>query len=78
MCSNLPPPPAPPISNRDLPTANGPWVCLPLKLQHGGKWLICPRRAVSDSIRLGFFEDAELVERRSTGRLRSGVVKRGV
>ena len=56
MCSNLPPPPAPPISNRDLPTANGPW----------------------DWIRLGFFEDAELVERRSTGRLRSGVVKRGV
>ena len=78
MCSNLPPPPARPISNRDLPTANGPWVCLPLKLQHGRKWLICPRRAVSDWIRLGFFEDAELVERRSTGRLRSGVVKRGV
>ena len=64
MCSNLPPPPAPPISNRDLPTANGPWVCLPLKLQHGRKWLICPRRAVSDSIRLGFFEDAGLIRAR--------------
>ena len=64
MCSNPPQLPHPPISNRELPTADGPWVCLPLKLQHDKKWLICSRRAVSDSIRLGFVEDAELVKRR--------------
>ena len=37
MCSNLPQLPPPPISNRELPTADGPWVCLPRKLQHDKK-----------------------------------------
>ena len=57
----------PPLWHRDLPAAEGPWVCLPLVVKQAKNWLILPGRSISDSIRLGFVEDAELVKRRLSG-----------
>ena len=68
MVSNPRPSLHPPLWHRDLPTAEGPWVCLPLVVKQARNWLILPGRSISDSIRLGFVEDAELARRAATDR----------